>query len=166
MPRAPDKPSPRPARPKAAARDARKRAKQAKNAAAAPPRDWQLPAHWPRLTTPEYYAWTMARMPAGALPADWSRHQPHNSYSPLFWYQDQSRVCIGCGAAFVFTKEQQQTWYEEYGIPIYAYASRCTSCRRTLRQAKAALKQHMEDMASRPPHPNEAFFRTKVPKKP
>ena len=162
MPKAQDKPRPRSARPKAVAREARKKAKQAKNAAAAPVRDWQLPAHWPPFTTPEYYAWNMARMPAGALPADWSKHQPHNSYSPLFWYQDQSRVCTACGTAFVFTKEQQQKWYEEYRIPIHAHASRCESCRRQVREQKAAQKRHMEDMASRPPHPHELFFRTKA----
>jgi hypothetical protein len=157
---------PKPVRHKAAARDARKKAKQAKNAAAASPtRDWQLPAHWPPFTTPEHYAWNMARMPAGALPADWSKHQPHNSYSPLFWYQDQARVCTQCGGSFVFTKEQQQKWYEEYHIPIYAYGSRCAPCRRALREVKAAQKRHMEAMARREPHPNEAFFRTRALKK-
>ena len=164
-PGTPDKPRPKSARNKPAARDARKKAKRAKGAAVPPTRDWTLPAQWPRFCTPEYYAWQMARMPAGALPADWSKHQPHNSYSPLFWYQDQSRVCTGCGTPFVFTKEQQQAWYEEYRIPIYVYASRCESCRRELRRLKDAQRQHMEDMARRPPHPHESFFRTKGPKK-
>ena len=165
MSRTQDKPRPKPVRHKAAARDTRKKAKPAKNTAVSPPRGWQLPAHWPPFTTPEYYAWNMARMPADALPADWSKHQPHNSYSPLFWYQDQSRVCAGCGIAFVFTKEQQRKWYEHYRIPIYAHASRCESCRRTLREQKAAQQRHMEDMAGRPPHPNESFFRARAPKK-
>jgi hypothetical protein len=64
----------------------------------------------------------------------------------------------------VFTKEQQQKWYEEYRIPIYAHGSRCDSCRRALRERKAAQKLHMAEMASRAPHPNESFFRTKAPK--
>lgn len=158
----------RAARRKPPQRDARKKKAAPKASAAAPPAaasGWQLPAHWPPFSTPQYYAVRMASMPAGAIAADWSKQQPHNSYSPLFWYQDQARVCTACSAPFVFTKEQQQKWYEEYGIPIYAGASRCAGCRRELRQRKQAQKRHMEDMASRPTHPNEAFFRSRIAKK-
>ncbi len=120
---------------------------------------WTLPAHWPRFSTPEYYAWMMARMPAGAIPADWSRHQPHNSYGPLFWYEDKQQRCVACGVGFVFSKDEQQAWYEDYRIPIYAGASRCAACRQARRAARQAQKKHMQDMASREPHPHDAFFK-------
>lgn len=121
----------------------------------------QLPAHWPRFVSPEYYSWMMARMPSGAIQADWSKHQAHNSYSPIFWYQDKSCVCADCGVQFVFTKEEQQVWYEEYHFPIYVRANRCAKCRALLRHEKEQQREHMKKMASRIPHPNEAFFKKK-----
>jgi hypothetical protein len=122
----------------------------------------ELPSHWPRFTTPEYYAWMMARMPADAIPADWSKHQPHNSYGPLFWYQDELQSCVSCGVQFTFTKEEQRTWYEEYRVPIYAFANRCAECRQARRQAKLNQREHMEAMALRAPHPHEAFFKRRA----
>lgn len=137
------------------------KAKKTRQARKAPDaaRSLDLPAHWPRFTTPDYYAWMMAQMPVGAIPADWSRHQPHNSYSPLFWYEDKPQTCVDCGLAFVFTKEEQRAWYEDYRIPIFAMASRCAACRRQRRQARVSQREHMQEMARREPHPHEDFFR-------
>ena len=118
-----------------------------------------LPAHWPAYTTPEYYAWTMARLPKGAIVADWSKQHPHNSYSPLFWYEDRPGVCKTCSAPFVFTKEAQRHCYEELKFPIYAEAVRCAPCRAKIRETKRAQREHMAEMAAREPHPHEAFFK-------
>lgn len=96
--------------------------------------DWFLPADWPRYTTPEYYSWTMKGLPNDAIVANWAEHAPHNSHSPLFWYQDVVCICRDCGARFVFSKEEQRIWYEEYKLPVYARAVRCLACRRQLRQ--------------------------------
>jgi hypothetical protein len=121
----------------------------------------KLPAHWPRFTTEVYYEWMMARMPQGAVPADWSKHQPHNSYSPIFWYEDKLQRCVGCSVSFVFTKEEQRVWYEDYRVPIYASANRCRSCRAQRRLEQEQQKQHMAEVAAKPRHPNEEFFRRK-----
>jgi hypothetical protein len=123
---------------------------------------WLLPAHWPRYATEEYYSWSMERMPEGAIPADWSKHRPHNSYGPLFWYQDKTKQCRDCGVEFVFSKEEQKHWYEDLKIPIYADAVSCKNCRAKIRAEKAAQKEHMNAMALVEPHPNEAFFRRKT----
>ena len=121
-----------------------------------------LPPEWPRYTTPAYYSWMMDRIPKTAIPADWSKHRPHNSYSPLFWYEDKSKICVDCGCSFVFSKEDQVRWYEELKIPIYAEANRCKECRAAIRNAKAAQKAHMQEMQNIAPHPNELFFRRKT----
>lgn len=121
-----------------------------------------LPLEWPQYTTQEYYSWMMNRMPKDAIPADWSKHKPHNSYGPLFWYEDQSKKCIDCGREYVFSKEEQKHWYEELKIPIYAEANRCKECRATIRETKMAQKLHMQEMEKIEPHPNEAFFRRKT----
>jgi len=121
-----------------------------------------LPPDWPKYTTEEYYSWMMDRMPTGAITANWSKHNPHNSYSPIFWYEDQPQKCVDCGCDFVFSKEEQQHWYEILKIPIYAQATRCPKCRAARRREKIAQKLHMEKVAQTPPHPHQAFFRRKT----
>jgi hypothetical protein len=124
-----------------------------------------LPDHWPRYTTPEYYSWMMARMPAGAIAADWSKHQPHNSHSPLFWYADENNICEQCAREFLFSKGEQRHWFEELQIPIYVRGAHCAECRAQRRVAKQAeqakQQQHMAEAALRTPHPNETFFKKK-----
>jgi len=101
-------------------------------------------------------------MPAGAIKADLTQHAPHNSYSPPMWYADKQRKCAECGLEFTFTARQQKHWFEVYKIPIHVIASRCVTCRRKRRREIAAQKQHMEEMARRPPDSNKAFFRKKA----
>lgn len=102
---------------------------------------WHLPAKWPPYTTHEQYVRTMQAMPEDAIVADWSKHAPHNSRCPIFWYVDQPCQCRDCGAAFVFTKEDQRVWYEQHKLPIYVKAIRCLRCRRTQRKAQRARGQ-------------------------
>ncbi|WP_442909639.1 zinc-ribbon domain containing protein [Hydrogenophaga sp.] len=43
--------------------------------------------------------------------------------------------CSDCGTEFLFSKEEQRIWYEEYKLPIFARAVRCLACRRRLRNS-------------------------------
>jgi len=101
-------------------------------------------------------------MPPGAIKADLSKHAPHNSHGPPLWYVDQHNKCVDCNREFIFTARQQQYWFEILKIPIYVYADRCPGCRAKRRAELATQKKHMEEMAKRPRHPNEAFFRKKA----
>jgi uncharacterized Zn finger protein (UPF0148 family) len=105
-------------------------------------------------------------MPAGAIVADWSKHQPHNSYGPLFWYVDKQVQCALCSREFVFSKEEQRHWYEELQFAIYVRAVHCPECRAEVREKKqsdlAAQKKHMAEVSAREPHPNEAFFKKRI----
>lgn len=131
-----------------------------------PKKEFQLPADWPQYTTSEYYTWMMERMPPNAMPSDWSKHQPHNSYGPIFWYEDKEVQCCDCACQFIFSKEEQQHWYEILRLPIYARAIRCVSCRAIAREKKRAYRaeqlKQMEEAANRVPHPNEAFFKQRI----
>ena len=111
--------------------------------------------------TKEYHAYCLKQMPVGAIKADLTKHAPHNSYSPPMWYVDEHRKCVACGQAFTFTARQQKHWFETLKIPIYVMADRCVSCRRKRREELAAQQKHMAEMARRPRHPHEAFFRQK-----
>lgn len=92
-------------------------------------------SHWdPHSCTREYYLYLMARMPEGAIPANMTRHAPHNSYGPpLCWYQDYKFTCVDCGSHEVWTAAAQQWWYEEAKGPIFSRAIRCRACREARR---------------------------------
>ena len=102
-------------------------------------------------------------MPTDAIAADWSKHHPHNSYSPPFWYEDTAVQCKECRRDFLFSKEEQRHWYEELKLPIYAAAVRCPECRSRVRTMKKSQRDHMAELATKSPHPNEAFFKMKRP---
>jgi DNA-directed RNA polymerase subunit RPC12/RpoP len=103
--------------------------------------------------------------PKGAIIADLSRHAPHNSNGSPEYYVDQTRKCRDCGKEFTWTAKRQQYWFEVLKIPIRVQAVRCAACGRKLRLAKEAQKHHMAEMARRPRHPNEGFFKTARPAK-
>ena len=117
-------------------------------------------AHWssPAAKAMQEYC-RQASMPAGAIKADLSKQAPHNSYGPPMWYVDQRRKCKDCGKEFNWAAKKQQHWFEVLKIPIHVQASRCATCARKVRMAKAAQKSHTLEMAQRPRHPNEAFFK-------
>jgi hypothetical protein len=94
----------------------------------------RAPGRWDdRFCTKEFYDHMMPRMPKGAIPADMTKHAAHNSYSPLFWYQDREFVCKDCGGRELWTAEAQRWWYEEAKGPIYSQAVRCRACREARR---------------------------------
>ena len=104
-------------------------------------------------------------MPPGAIKADLSKQAPHNSYGPPMWYVDQKRNCRDCGQEFVWTAKKQQHWFEVLKLPIQVQALRCPTCSRKVRLAKAAQKAHMAEVARRPRHPNEGFFKSPAGRK-
>ena len=102
------------------------------------------------------------RRPAGAVKADHGQlsHVYNYGYLPLF-YVDLPFVCRDCKAHEVWTAKQQKWWYEVAKGVIDSTAVRCGRCRARVRREKAEQKRRMKEMAEKPPHPNEAFFRRK-----
>lgn len=102
-------------------------------------------------------------MPSRAVPADHRALSHNNTYGLLpDYYLDRPFVCRDCGAEEVWTAQQQKWWYEVAKGHIDSRAVRCRACRQRIRSQKAAQRRHMEAMAARPPHPNEAFFRGRL----
>ena len=90
-----------------------------------------------------------------------TKHAPHNSYSPLFWYEDKEYTCADCGQAQVWTAKEQHWWYEVAKALIYTQATRCRSCCEAMkartgklshaeRRAKAEAKRSNRPSASSP----------------
>ena len=82
---------------------------------------------------------------------------------PLF-YIDREFVCRDCGSHEIWTAKQQKWWYETVKAYLESRAVRCRRCRKKIREQKLEQKKHMEEMAQREPHPNEAFFKKRYMK--
>ncbi|WP_444903991.1 zinc-ribbon domain containing protein [Microbulbifer sp. CnH-101-E] len=78
---------------------------------------------------------------------------------------DREFQCKDCGSDEVWTAKQQKWWYEITNGDFETSAIRCRPCRKKRNQAKAEQKAHMEAMAKKKPHPNEAFFKKSFIKK-
>lgn len=55
---------------------------------------------------------------------------------PFFAYYNKERKCSSCGDKFIFTKKQQQYWYEELKFITWSDAKDCENCRKKKRNSK------------------------------
>lgn len=92
------------------------------------------------------------RLPNGYGTAPVDVYQMANYYgygAPDFisrgFYIDVSFVCKDCGAHEVWTAQQQKRWYEDLKGDIYAYAVRCSACRKVERERKATARRLMRE---------------------
>lgn len=69
---------------------------------------------------------------------------PMDAASPYLAYFDQNRRCTQCDTKFLFSKEEQQHWYETLKFVVYAQPKQCPSCRKDIREAKALNKELSE----------------------
>ena len=99
-------------------------------------------------------------MPKDAIKVNPSNLVHNNTYGllPLF-YVDKAYTCRDCRSEEIWTAKQQRWWYETAKGHIDSTAVRCRRCRNIIKEQKLEQKKHMEEMAQRVPHPNEAFFK-------
>lgn len=70
---------------------------------------------------------------------------PADTVMPYLAYVDQSYSCRNCGLGFVFSKEEQQHWYETLAIYVEARPVYCKACRTEIRTARA-LNTELSDL--------------------
>ncbi|MEH6578649.1 MAG: zinc-ribbon domain-containing protein [Amphritea sp.] len=99
-------------------------------------------------------------LPLSAVEADYNELIHNNTYGsfPLF-YIDKIFTCRDCGSDELWTAKQQKWWYEVAKGHIDSTAVRCRKCRDKIKAEKDEQKKHMEEVANKMPHPNEAFFK-------
>jgi hypothetical protein len=61
---------------------------------------------------------------------------PMDTWSPFLAYFDQKFKCKICKNKTVFSKEEQQHWYEELSFVVFSKPTACKQCRKELRLAK------------------------------
>src|SRR5262245_5791275 len=64
------------------------------------------------------------------------------SICPRYWYVDAIFPCDRCESEFTFSAAEQRVWYEEYGFWIDSLPRHCLTCRRELRELKAARQEY------------------------
>ncbi|MCB9681679.1 MAG: zinc-ribbon domain containing protein [Alphaproteobacteria bacterium] len=98
-------------------------------------------------------------VPPGAVRAD-PRRQLLSNWAPRYWYEDEARTCVQCGAAFVFSGAEQRFWYETLQFPFESTAVRCVACRRRRRTQQArhrAVADARAAVAASPEDPVSQF---------
>jgi hypothetical protein len=103
----------------------------------------------------EYDASFRPPTPAGAVPGDPSKQIFCAAHDvPRFFYIDERRVCVDCGAEFVFTASEQRYWYEALKFNFGSVAIRCRGCRKRRRQTRALNNQIAAARAALTREPN------------
>jgi hypothetical protein len=74
--------------------------------------------------------------------------QAHCDWDPWAAFFDVQETCRECQAEFVFTKEEQQSWYEALRFWVQSYPVRCPQCRRNRRQ-RHVIEQTLSELHSR-----------------
>ena len=97
----------------------------------------------------------MRKLPEGSVKGDISR-QVFGLGGGKMFYVDEERVCRTCGEEFVFRATEQQYWYETLQFWQDSVAIRCVTCRREVRQGRAADMHHMEVVSAAHARPRDA----------
>lgn len=74
--------------------------------------------------------------------------------SPRFAYFAIEKICRSCGDPFVFSKEEQRRWYEDFKLPPSAEPVDCRSCRsvkKAQKEASSRLGPALKDLDPRNP---------------
>jgi bifunctional non-homologous end joining protein LigD len=66
---------------------------------------------------------------------------------PKYFYLDEERRCVQCGAKFTFEAGEQKHWYETLGFKFGSIPVRCPPCRRRRRSEHALREQIAEAKA-------------------
>jgi len=61
---------------------------------------------------------------------------PWDTATPFLAYFDKKRTCRKCKSSFIFSKSEQQFWYEELQFVVYSTPVHCKSCRKETRAKK------------------------------
>lgn len=64
-------------------------------------------------------------------------NHPMDAASPYLAYFDKRFTCEQCGESAIFSKEEQQYWYEELRFVVLSWPKTCPKCRKEIRTQKA-----------------------------
>ena len=74
--------------------------------------------------------------------------QLYCDFDPYLAFFDINKTCENCAKEYVFTKEEQQSWYEKLRFWVQSKPKYCTDCRKIKRQTKKMNKE-LSDILSK-----------------
>ena len=81
-------------------------------------------------------------LPRGALRGNVHKQRFCTAHDvPKYFYLDEPRRCVQCGADFTFEAAEQKHWYETLGFNFGSIPIRCAACRRRRRTEHALREQ-------------------------
>jgi hypothetical protein len=81
-------------------------------------------------------------LPRGAVEGDVAKQIFCPCHTPKYFYLDEERSCVQCGAHFTFSGHEQKYWYEVRKFNVHSVPIRCPGCRR-LRRSEHALREQI-----------------------
>lgn len=84
---------------------------------------------------------------------------PWDVAKPYLAYFDKTYSCCDCKTEFVFSKEEQQFWYEGLSFIVYSEPKRCTACRKKHRDEKNLHKELSDLLRHGKPTSREQMLR-------
>ncbi|QHL86837.1 hypothetical protein GU926_05045 [Nibribacter ruber] len=76
------------------------------------------------------------------------QRQLYCDFDPYLAFFDLNKTCENCAKDYVFTKEEQQSWYEKLRFWVQSKPKYCADCRRKKRQRKRMNKE-LSDILSK-----------------
>jgi len=95
---------------------------------------------------------------SGATWVDWATaaradiSKQNYSVCPRHWYVDTTLRCSSCEQSFVWSKDEQRAWFEDYYFWIDVVPVRCKSCRADMRRLKALRQEYDATVANARDH--------------
>ncbi|MEM6737915.1 MAG: zinc-ribbon domain containing protein [Bacteroidota bacterium] len=84
---------------------------------------------------------------------------PMDTGNPYLAYFDKGFTCQTCQKKVVFSKEEQQYWYEDLSFVIYAKPVNCKTCRKEIRTARNLNTELSELLKNGIPKEKEKLLR-------
>ena len=112
-----------------------------------------------------YYSYSLDHQPE--LPKDAIRGDPRKQnlcfhcHTPRYFYVNEAKICVQCGADFVFSATEQKFWYETLGFYGESVPIRCQKCRRQQKSASVLslqIGQAKKALKRSPLDPSELLF--------
>lgn len=107
---------------------------------------------WTRYAS-EHWACSSCLDQGRALPGDPGVQDCRGGAPTFFAHWDETKLCVYCGADFIFTAGEKKFWYEERGFFTRSAPRGCPVCRRAVRSRKTSqrkLAERLEDLGSDP----------------
>lgn len=104
----------------------------------------------PKNMPPHFFCGTLGLDYSTAVRANF--HAQDYTVAPRFWYVDARFRCSSCKTEFVWSADEQKTWFETYRFYVDTFPTRCRDCRASRRRAVRLGQEYAAKVAQARSH--------------